>query len=90
MIKKFCVAAIVTVMASLPVVAQETPMAGGGRTAAWLDSLPTGSWVIIGGVLFVMTGEGLIRDDRNPLGGTPTPTPTPTPSPTTTTTTTTP
>ncbi len=87
MIKKFCVAAIVTVMASLPVVAQETPMAGGG-SAAWLNSLPTGSWVIIGGVLFVMTGEGLIRDDRNPLG--PTPTPTPTPSPTTTTTTTTP
>lgn len=65
MIKKLLLAGVVSTMAVMPVAAQETPAAGGGTgySAEWLASLPTGTWAIIGGVLFFLTADGLNADD---------------------------
>lgn len=84
MIRKICVTVFAALMASVPVAAQEAPAAGsGGGSTAWMATMPAGSWVIIGGVLFIMTGEGLTDDNKKKV---PVPTPTPAPPPSSTTT----
>lgn len=74
-------------LVATPVLAQESPSAGasGGKTATWA-SMPVGSYVMIGGFIFVVTASGLVLldDDDNPVA----PTTTTTPATTTTSTTT--
>ena len=68
-----------------PVIAQESPSAGtaGGKNATWA-TMPVGSHVMIGGIIFVITAAGLVLldDEGNPVSTSP-------PATTTTTTTTT-
>lgn len=86
--KNLLVAAASVMIATAPVVAQETPASGtpavGGATWA---AMPVGSHILIGGLIFVVTVTGLVLldDDDNKSGGGSTPPP---PPPTTTTTTT--
>lgn len=89
MIKRLFVAAVMTAMVSLPVAAQNVPSAGGGigGFTEWWAALPVGTQVIIGGILFIVTVDGLILSDDDSKKPTPTPTPTPPPPATTTTTT---
>lgn len=86
--KEILVAGLVSVLASFSAVAQQAPVPGpsGGNVEMWLANLPAGTWVVIGGALFIWTGESLISSDDIPD---PDITPTPTPTPPTTTTTTT-
>lgn len=86
--KSLFVAAAVAALASSPVLAQEVPAAGssGGSVAIW-STLPIGTQVMIGGILFVVVAGGLALADDDDKKASPAPTPTPTPTPTTTTTT---
>ena len=85
--KTFTASLVAAMLVAAPVVAQESPSAGPGGDATWA-SMPVGSYVMIGGFIFLVTIGGLVLADDDDKAKTPTPTPTPTPSPTTTTTTT--
>lgn len=88
MVKTLLAGVAAAMLATTPVLA-ETPSAGtgGGQAATWA-SMPVGSYVMIGGFIFVVTASGLVLldDEDNPIVTTPTTTTT---TPTTTTTTTT-
>ena len=90
MMKSLFVGAVVAALASSSALAEDVPTAGfgGGNLAAW-QSLPIGSQVMIGGILFVVVAGGLALADDDDKKKTPTPAPTPAPPTTTTTTTTT-
>ena len=76
-------------LTSAPVLAQETPPAGGTTNERW-ESMPDGSYVMIGGFIFIVVAGALVLDDDDSKpGALPGPTPSPAPAPTTTTTTTT-
>lgn len=90
MAKTLFAAVAAVALLGAPVVAQEAPSAGqsGGQIASWA-SMPIGSYVMIGGLIFVVTIAGLVLldddDDKTPAA----PTTTTTSTTTTTTTTTT-
>lgn len=85
--KTLTASVVAAMLVAGPVVAQESPSAGpsGGDTATWA-SMPVGSYVMIGGFIFLVTITGLVLADDDDKAKTPTPTPTPSPTTTTTTT----
>ena len=90
--KTFIMGAVAATLVAGPVAAQETPAAGmGGRMAAF-GAMAEGSYVMIGGMLFVVIGGALVLaddDNKKKLPGDTTPPPPPPPPPATTTTSTT-
>lgn len=79
--KKILGAAAVTLLLTSSVAAQDVPPAGpSGGQVAMFSSMPLGTYVIVGGVIFIVTGVGLVaanQDDET--------TPQPMPSPSTST-----
>lgn len=85
MAKTLLASVAAAMIVTAPVIAQESPSAGaaGGQVATWA-SMPVGSYVMIGGFIFIVTAAGLVLldDEGNPVSTSP-------PATTTTTTTTT-
>lgn len=73
MVKTLLAGVAAAMLVAAPVLAQ-TPSAGGaaGKTATYA-SMPIGSYVMIGGFIFVVTASGLVLldDEDNPVVTTP-------------------
>ncbi len=85
--KRVLVSVVAAMLVSAPVAAQSAPSAGySGEPLRFWQGYSVGTYVMVGGVIFLVTVGGLVLagdDDETKK-----PSPTPTPGPTTTTTTT--
>lgn len=83
--KKVVVSVIAAMLVAVPVAAQGIPTAGpSGDPLRFWQGYSVGTYVMVGGVLFLVTLGGLVLADGDEKSKSPTPAPTPPPVSTTT------